>query len=35
MRPIKLHIEGFTSFKQSTIIDFSQLDIFLITGPTG
>jgi exonuclease SbcC len=35
MRPIKLHLEGFTSFKQSTVIDFSQLDIFLITGPTG
>lgn len=35
MRPIKLTIEGFTSFRQRTQIDFSELDLFAITGPTG
>src|SRR5258705_8852340 len=35
MRPIRLEIEGFTSFRQLTLIDFSKLDLFAITGPTG
>lgn len=35
MRPISLEIEGFTSFRQKTIIDFSGFDLFAITGPTG
>src|SRR5271157_34381 len=35
MRPTKLTIEGFTSFRQRTDIDFSELDLFAITGPTG
>src|ERR1041384_1806840 len=35
MRPIKLTIQGFTSFAERTEIDFADLDLFAITGPTG
>ncbi|HSR52493.1 MAG TPA: SMC family ATPase [Acidobacteriota bacterium] len=35
MRPIRLELEGFTCFKKRTEIDFENLDLFAITGPTG
>ena len=35
MRPIKLTIEGFTSFRQRAEVDFTDLDLFAITGATG
>jgi DNA repair protein SbcC/Rad50 len=35
MRPINLEMEGFTSFRQKAVIDFSKFDLFAITGPTG
>ena len=35
MRPLALTIEGLTSFRTSQEIDFSELDLFVITGPTG
>lgn len=35
MRPLRLQIEGFTSFAERTELDFSTLDLFAITGPTG
>jgi exonuclease SbcC len=35
VRPLKLTVEGFTSFRQAAEIDFSRLDLFAITGPTG
>ncbi len=35
MRPIKLTLEGFTSFRTHQILDFSTLDLFAITGATG
>ena len=35
MRPMKLDLEGFTSFRQRTEIDFRGFDLFAITGPTG
>jgi exonuclease SbcC len=35
MRPIRLTLEGFTSFRQKAEIDFAGLDLFAITGPTG
>ena len=35
MRPLKLQLEGFTSFKEKLELDFSGLDLFAITGPTG
>lgn len=35
MRPTRLELEGFISFRERTEIDFSSLDLFGITGPTG
>ncbi|MCC6368154.1 MAG: SMC family ATPase [Bryobacterales bacterium] len=35
MRPVKLEMEGFTSFQKRAVIDFEGLDLFAITGPTG
>ena len=35
MRPTRLEVEGFTSFRQNVVLDFSSLDLFVITGPTG
>jgi DNA repair protein SbcC/Rad50 len=35
MRPLRLELEGFTSFAERTALDFSALDLFAITGPTG
>jgi exonuclease SbcC len=35
MRPLKLELEGFTAFRRRICIDFKELDLFAITGPTG
>ena len=35
MRPTRLELEGFTSFRERAAVDFSSLDLFAITGPTG
>ncbi len=35
MRPLRLALEGFTSFRDRLEIDFAGLDLFAITGPTG
>ncbi len=35
MRPIKLILEGFTSFRDRQELDFAHLDLFSITGQTG
>ncbi len=35
MRPVRLELEGFTSFAGRSEIDFADLDLFAITGPTG
>jgi len=35
MRPLRLELEGFTSFAEHTELDFAALDLFAITGPTG
>ncbi|MBL8209600.1 MAG: SMC family ATPase [Bryobacterales bacterium] len=35
MRPIALSLEGFTSFPARTDVQFSGLDLFAISGPTG
>jgi DNA repair protein SbcC/Rad50 len=35
MRPIRLELEGFTSFRQRCELNFSEVDLFAITGPTG
>jgi DNA repair protein SbcC/Rad50 len=35
LRPLRLELEGFTSFKERLVLDFDGLDLFAITGPTG
>jgi exonuclease SbcC len=35
MRPVSLAIEGLTSFREPQEVDFSELGLFVITGPTG
>jgi exonuclease SbcC len=35
MRPLRLEIEGLTSFRQRQEIHFDGFDLFVITGPTG
>jgi exonuclease SbcC len=35
VRPLKLSLEGFTSFRDKVDIDFAGLDLFAVTGPTG
>ncbi|MEG4318888.1 MULTISPECIES: SMC family ATPase [unclassified Microcoleus] len=35
MRPLELLLEGFTSFRREQRLDFSELDLFAITGATG
>ena len=35
MRPIKLEIEGFTVYRDRQVIDFSNLNFFIIKGKTG
>ena len=35
MRPLELVLEGFTSFRTKQVIDFTELDLFAITGATG
>ena len=35
MRPRRLELKGFTSFREDTVIDFTELDVFAISGPTG
>ena len=35
MRPLRLEMEGFASFRERTVIDFDDADLFVLTGPTG
>jgi exonuclease SbcC len=35
VRPVRLEIEGLTSFRERVVLDFDGLDLFAITGPTG
>jgi len=35
VRPIRLQLKGFTAFRDEQAIDFSGLDLFAISGPTG
>lgn len=35
MRPVRLEVEGFTSFRKRAVVDFEGLDLFAITGSTG
>ena len=35
MRPLSLHLKGFTAFRDPMQIDFRELDLFALWGPTG
>ncbi|WP_309572014.1 SMC family ATPase, partial [Deinococcus sp.] len=35
MRPLKLEVQGFTAFRQFTTLDFTDLELFALVGPTG
>jgi len=35
LRPLKLRLQGFSSFRERTEVDFSALSLFAITGPQG
>ena len=35
MRPVRLELEGFTAFRERTVVDFAGVDLFALTGPTG
>ena len=35
MRPERLEVEGFTAFREPTVVDFEGADLFAFAGPTG
>lgn len=35
MRPLRLELEGFTTFRDRTVVDFQGADLFALTGNTG
>ncbi len=35
MRPTRLDLEGFASFREPTTLDFTDADLFVLSGPTG
>ncbi len=35
MRPSRLEIEGFTAFRERTVVEFDDADLFVLCGPTG
>lgn len=35
MRPTRLELEGFTAFKEPTVVDFADAEYFALVGPTG
>ena len=35
MRPLRLELQGFTSFREATVIDFTGAEYFALVGPTG
>jgi len=35
VRPVRLEFEGFTAFRDPTIVDFDGAELFALTGPTG
>jgi exonuclease SbcC len=35
MRPIRLELEGFTVYREYTVLDFEGAELFVLTGPTG
>lgn len=35
MRPTRLELEGFTAFRERTVVDFTDAELFVLFGPTG
>src|SRR5690606_15605199 len=35
VRPVRLEVEGFTTFRAPTVVDFTGADLFALVGPTG
>lgn len=35
MRPTRLEVSGFASFRDHTVVDFTDADLFVLSGPTG
>ena len=35
MRPLLLEVEGFSSFRNKTVVDFKDANLFALTGSTG
>ncbi|HEY1117977.1 MAG TPA: AAA family ATPase, partial [Acidimicrobiales bacterium] len=35
MRPVRVELEGFSAFRQLTVVDFTDADLFAFVGPTG
>ncbi len=35
MRPLRLELQGFTTFRDTTVIDFDDVDLVAFVGPTG
>src|SRR6266511_4030532 len=35
MRPARLELKGFTAYRDAQVLDFENLDLFAVTGPTG
>ncbi|MCP3854339.1 MAG: SMC family ATPase [Actinomycetia bacterium] len=35
MRPLRLEVQGFTAFREPTVVDFEGADLFALVGPTG
>jgi exonuclease SbcC len=35
MRPVRLELKGFSTFRDQTVVDFSDLDLVAFVGPTG
>jgi len=35
MRPVRLELEGFTAFREPTVVDFAGAELFALVGPTG
>src|SRR6202453_4033634 len=35
MRPVRLDMDGFASFRDKTILDFTDTDFFVLVGATG
>ena len=35
MRPLRLLLDGFGSYRQAASVDFTDIDFFALTGPTG